>query len=333
MFKLKNRNKQIKYALETSQLDDFYALQMNCSKLTALFWVLNTLKMLDAEEFEEYKENALKYAQNCLSENGGFSPEPSYPTNLTSTLSGLQIFLICKFTDFDVEKTRQYISTRFNRATGAFSNDEFGDFDTRVDCCAILSLKLLDDLEGIRKKLHGNFFVSTSEIALSAHSKSFFDVELFVTHILNCYNSDGGFSQIESGESHAAQVFCCLSCLKLVKRLDAVDLEQVCEFLVKNQCKRTGGLMGRVNKKVDVCYSFWSYSAYKIASSYLNGENCYKINEQKLTEFILSCEHEDGGFSDRPGNVQDIYHQMFALASLSLLGLECIKDIDIIYSF
>jgi geranylgeranyl transferase type-2 subunit beta len=59
------------------------------------------------------------------------------------------------------------------------------------------------------------------------------------------------------------------------------------------------------------------------------------IQREKLKEFILSCQvfiydtikrkynHvqdlEDGGISDRPGNVSDVFHTLFGIAGIRIL--------------
>lgn len=45
------------------------------------------------------------------------------------------------------------------------------------------------------------------------------------------------------------------------------------------------------------------------------------INSAKLQEFILNCQDPDqGGISDRPGDMVDIFHTLFGVAGLSMLG-------------
>jgi geranylgeranyl transferase type-2 subunit beta len=40
-----------------------------------------------------------------------------------------------------------------------------------------------------------------------------------------------------------------------------------------------------------------------------------------LGNFIIHCQdEEDGGISDRPGNMADIFHTFFGISGLSLLG-------------
>lgn len=66
---------------------------------------------------------------------------------------------------------------------------------------------------------------------------------------------------------------------------------------------------------LQVCYSWWVLASAKI----LGRDNW--IDAPGLTKYILSCrDQEFGGFSDRPGNMTDIFHTLFAVAGLSLLG-------------
>lgn len=44
------------------------------------------------------------------------------------------------------------------------------------------------------------------------------------------------------------------------------------------------------------------------------------IDQSKLEQYILNCQDADGGISDRPGNVPDVFHTFFGLAALSLLN-------------
>ena len=59
-----------------------------------------------------------------------------------------------------------------------------------------------------------------------------FKKEELLNHILNCYNLDGGFGQIPGSESHAAQIFCCISALRSLGCVYIVDLYNIEKFLV-----------------------------------------------------------------------------------------------------
>jgi len=56
------------------------------------------------------------------------------------------------------------------------------------------------------------------------------------------------------------------------------------------------------------------------------------IDADKLTSFILSAQDtENGGIADRPGDVADVFHTLFGVAGLSLLGFPGLVDLDPVY--
>ena len=53
------------------------------------------------------------------------------------------------------------------------------------------------------------------------------------------------------------------------------------------------------------------------------------IDREKLVIFILKCQDmEEGGIADRPGDMVDVFHTHFAVAGLSLLGYEGVREVD-----
>jgi geranylgeranyl transferase type-2 subunit beta len=78
-----------------------------------------------------------------------------------------------------------------------------------------------------------------------------------------------------------------------------------------------------LEKLPDVCYSWWVLASLTILN------RAHWINADKLKEFILSCQDtETGGFSDRTGNISDIFHTLFGIGALSLLGYKNLKPIN-----
>ena len=61
---------------------------------------------------------------------------------------------------------------------------------------------------------------------------------------------------------------------------------------------------------------------------------CLNISKNDSQEFILSCQDpENGGISDRPDDMADVFHTVFGIAGLSLLGKRLICDEDIPYLY
>lgn len=284
-------------------------------RLSTIYWSVNSLSMLGREEMLRMKDRIIEYVMNCKNDDGGFGGCKGYPSNITSTFHALQILYIYRIAYRD-RNTALFISGLL-QPEGYFYNDRYGEIDTRISCCGVLGLQLLSLLE------RGDFDPeSLSRPACKVFlSEVGVDLKAIVQYIQKCYNLDGGFGAVEGAESHAAQVFCCLSTLRSLGALELVDKESISRFIVKKQA-RSGGLSGRVSKKEDVCYSFWAYSSLVL----IGKENC--VNQERLENFILSCQGRSGGFSDRPGDEVDLYHLMFSLAGLSLLGYKGLKKID-----
>lgn len=323
-------------------------------RMATLYWALNSLKLLKDPYFHQLKPFALKYVIGCLKENGGFGPTPGYTANIISTFNALQILFLIDVPYYS-EKTVNFICS-LQSASGEFSNDNFGERDTRIDCSAILSLRILDimrlyvssqdsfnynntvsfniqkdsfnldlpDNLNIKNLINEDFEFDrkllSTPISTDFLSGIQFNSESFITHMLKCNNSYGGFGQIEGSESHAAQTFCCISALRSLNSLDKFNIRETIDFLVFRQT-RSGGFNGRIFKKEDVCYSFWVLASLKM----LGFEN---IDRDALKEFIYRCQDSNGGFSDRPGNECDLYHLMHSLSSLSMLLVDDLIEID-----
>jgi len=141
----------------------------------------------------------------------------------------------------------------------------------------------------------------------------------------SCENFDGGFGSVPGAESHAAQVFCCVGAFTILNRLDLVKRDLLAWWLAERQL-RNGGLNGRPEKLEDVCYSWWVLSSLSML------QRLDWIDAGKLKSFILTCQDvDDGGFSDRPGDMTDVFHTLFGLAGLALLGYPNLKPVDPVY--
>jgi geranylgeranyl transferase type-2 subunit beta len=195
---------------------------------------------------------------------------------------------------------RAVIANLQNRDTGTFAGDEWGEEDTRFLYGAFNALSLLGLLHLV-------------------------DVDKAVQHIASCANFDGGFGTSPGAESHSGQIFTCLAALSIARRLDLVSVDKLGKWLSERQVPN-GGLNGRPEKKEDVCYSWWVLSSLEIIG------RIEWIDRDALTRFILSCQDtETGGLSDRPNNMVDVWHTLFGLTGLSLLGHPGVDPIDPVY--
>lgn len=187
-----------------------------------------------------------------------------------------------------------------NRETGTFAGDEWGEEDTRFLYGAFNALSLMGLLHLV-------------------------DVDKAVQHIEACANFDGGYGLTPGAESHSGQIFTCLAALSIAGRMETVQVDKLGKWLSERQLPN-GGLNGRPEKQEDVCYSWW------VLSSLAMIDRTHWIDRDALIKFILRCQDTElGGISDRPGNMVDVWHTLFGLTGLSLLGYPDLDTIDPVY--
>ncbi|OII76261.1 prenyltransferase and squalene oxidase repeat family protein [Cryptosporidium andersoni] len=284
-------------------------------KMGAIYWGLGSMeiisKTLDKEDLDAFckqKRGILEFIMSCQVAIGdyngmiGFSPNIGYEPTIVSTHYAILCLCILGETHLiDSESLSTWIASLQN-ADGSFRGDMYGECDTRFSYCALSSLTILNKLD----KIH---------------------LERCLNFLLRCYNLDGAFGSIPCSESHAAYTFCCVASLALLNALHYIDIEKLAFWLCERQLA-CGGFNGRPEKAPDVCYSWWIYSVL-----FIIGKTHY-INKLALEKYILNAQDiEEGGISDRPGDISDVFHTFFGLSALSIIQKKTnLKKIDPIFA-
>ncbi|CUS22794.1 LAQU0S07e00232g1_1 [Lachancea quebecensis] len=303
-----NKEGHVSYikSLDSKRQDYEYWLSEHL-RLNGVYWGLTALCLLDAKDTFN-KQEIIEFVRSCWdSKTGGFSAFPGHDAHIHTTLSGIQVLATYNALDEVLagEMLKQCISfIKDNQLSdGSFQGDRFGEVDARFVYSALSALSILGAL--------------TPEV-----------VDPAVAFIKLCYNFDGGFGLCPGAESHAAMSFTCIGALAIVGKLGELSADQI-ENIGWWLCERQvpeGGLNGRPSKQPDVCYSWWVLSSLAII------RKLDWISFEKLREFILkSQDPKSGGISDRPDNEVDVFHTIFGLAGLSLMGYDGLVEIDPVY--
>jgi geranylgeranyl transferase type-2 subunit beta len=234
---------------------------------------------------------------------------------MLSTVSAVQILAtIDGFDELEArvpdgkKKIASFISN-LQQANGTFAGDEWGETDTRFLYGALNALSLLNMLPAQRPQ-----------------DPPLIDVKSAIDYVKACQNFDGGFGVSPGDESHSGQVFTCLGALTITGELDSFLGEEGKDRLgawLSERQQPSGGLNGRPEKLVDVCYSWWVMTSMAMIG------RLHWVDKEKLTDFILQCQDpEEGGLADRPGDMVDVFHTVFGIAGLSLLGHPGILEVD-----
>ncbi|KAH8884434.1 terpenoid cyclases/Protein prenyltransferase [Thozetella sp. PMI_491] len=274
-------------------------------RMNGLYWGLTALHILRHPEALP-REETINFVLSCQQDNGGFGAAPGHDAHVHSTASAVQILAMIDALD-ELEtrgkgKARvcEFVAGLQNRETGIFAGDEWGEEDTRFLFCSLIVLSILGRLD-------------LSDTAKAAD------------YIVSCANFDGGYGAHPGAESHAAQIYTCVGSLSILGRKELIDEDRLSRWLSERQIPG-GGLNGRPEKKEDVCYSWWVLSSMEVL-----GKTRW-IDRDALIRFILQCQDtEKGGISDRPGNMVDVFHTVFGITGLSLLGYPGLEEVDPVY--
>ncbi|ETS87265.1 Geranylgeranyl transferase type-2 subunit beta [Pestalotiopsis fici W106-1] len=274
-------------------------------RMNGLYWGLTALHLLRHPDALP-RDETIDFVLSCQHESGGFGAAPGHDAHMLSTVSAVQILALVDGLD-ELDKrgkgritTGKFMADLQNKETGTFAGDEWGEEDTRFLYGALNALSLL----GLQHLV---------------------DTDKAVDHIVACSNFDGGYGLTPGAESHSGQIFTCLAALTIAGRMDTVEKDKLGRWLSERQ-KPNGGLNGRPEKDEDVCYSWWVLSSLAMIGK------THWIDRDALIKFILRCQDmELGGISDRPGNMVDVWHTVFGLTGLSLLGYPGLDTIDPVY--
>jgi protein farnesyltransferase subunit beta len=144
-------------------------------------------------------------------------------------------------------------------------------------------------------------------------------IENTAAYVLSCQSYDGGLSPRPGLESHGGYVHCGVGIMKILGRLDDLNLPRLARWIATMQLEYSGGFCGRAHKLVDSCYSWWIGAAAKTISQHLGIPPFW--NEAAMSQFLLQiCQHGKGGFASRPPTEPDPFHTLYSIAGLCVCG-------------
>ncbi|GAB7359276.1 hypothetical protein MBLNU230_g5932t2 [Neophaeotheca triangularis] len=284
-------------------------------RISGIYWGLQALHLL-GQPHALPRKGVFDFVLSCLHDNGGFGAAPGHDPHMLYTVSSVQILAMIEgFDELEqripngMRKIADYIAG-LQKPNGTFAGDEWGETDTRFLYGAFNALSLLGFMP---------FQPSSTQPPL-------IDLPAAIAYVRASQNFDGAFGVSPGAESHSGQVFTCVGALAIAGELDNVlgesGRDKLGAWLSERQLA-SGGLNGRPEKLVDVCYSWWVMSSLSMI------ERLHWIDQRKLTAFILACQDpENGGMSDRPGDMVDVFHTNFGIAGLSLVGYPGLREVD-----
>ena len=130
---------------KSCSLKNFDYLSTNHMRISTIYWASNASSILNDGNIENIEnEKVIDNVNQCRNEDGGYGGSSNYPSTLLNTFHALQILKIFGKLEFD-KKTYEYLKKLLILESDRLRivNDEFGEEDTRLICCWVLSMNLL----------------------------------------------------------------------------------------------------------------------------------------------------------------------------------------------
>ena len=210
----------------------------------------------------------------------------------------------------------------------------YGGVDREAVLQGLLALKNEDG--SFRMHQGGEIDVRGTYCALSvAHAFDVLTPELCegcADFVARCQSFDGGFAAVPGSEAHGGYSFCALAALRLLGRMDVVDIDAVLHWATHRQMAFEGGFQGRTHKLVDSCYSLWMGGIFALLQPFLDQDALHELasdpdlcgsllcDQFALQKYVLvCCQVHSGGLRDKPGMTPDFYHTCYALSGCSIM--------------
>ena len=292
--------KHFAYSLRKYRNVDDHGAKQESMDPWNVFYCLLPLTLLNypKENLEEIKKHCSEYLMKRQLPNGGFSGFQYDNLNLVTMYGTLNGIILLGdeslFASVDRKKLYDNILSLKNE-DGSFHVALWEESDIRSTFSALIICYYFNML--------------TDDITNNV-----------LEYTLKCYNYDGGFSPKPHCESHGGYTFCGICILKLLNKLDSINLNRTIHWLSQRQMEFAGGYNGRTNKLVDSCYTWWVGSPSRTICEHLDIKEFW--NPSALTQYVLKIVQNfiSGGFSDHPPSSPDPYHTCYSLAGLSIAG-------------
>jgi len=281
------RTKHLEYVLrfwrkEKEDRNTFEMLAIEHIRMQGVFWALGSLQILEAEN-EVDKSEIVDWVMRCQDkETGGFGGNIGHDTNLINTQFAVYALSQCDALDsIDFDQVAEYIRKR-QQEDGCFSDEWSGENDLRYTCCALFCLKMIDRLHVINTESCKNYVLSCrndsdggfGQMPAAESHAAFTYCALgslqVLGHNLKPYEADdlawwlcerqcdsGGLNGRPEKQADVCYSFWALTSLKMLKRIDWIDQDLLCNFILQCQDEDAGGIADRPGNVSDLFHTFF----------------------------------------------------------------------------
>mgnify|MGYP002716460175 CR=1 FL=1 len=144
--------------------------------------------------------------------------------------------------------------------------------------------------------------------------ESVIDVNKTVEFVMSLQNEDGSFNGDHWGEVDVRFTFCSIASLALLKRLDAINLDQAIDFVMKCYNQIDGAFGCRPNSESHSGLTYCCLGSLSIAGQ------LHRIDADRLGWWLAERQLPSGGLNGRPEKLPDLCYSWWVLSSLAIIG-------------
>lgn len=224
---------------------------LDASRPWLTFWMVHSLALLQQPlPAEVAAENIVRFLQRCQAPSGGFGGGPGQLPHLAPTYAAVATLVTLGGPAALQAVDRQAMLGFLQRMCvpahlgGGFFLCKDGEVDVRGCYCAMATAHMLD-----------------------LDAKALAQAASMVEYVRSCQTYEGGIGGEPGNEAHGGYTFCGLAAVALAGAAEALDLPGLACWAVSCQGTIEGGFMGRTNKLVDGCYSYWQGALFPLLQS------------------------------------------------------------------
>lgn len=151
-------------------------------------------------------------------------------------------------------------------------------------------------------------------VILDKCNPEYIDIETCVQYIKSLQQKDGSFFGDKWGEVDTRFSFCALATLKLLKRLDEINLEKAIEFVMSCNNQIDGGFGSKPGSESHSAYVYCCVGSLAIA------DKLDLVDSDYLGWWLSERQLPSGGLNGRPEKLPDLCYSWWCLSSLKMIN-------------
>jgi len=266
--------------------EDYEYVMSEYLRMSGIYWGLTAMALMKELEVMD-RDGILDFVKQCHHSCGGFSASKNHDPHLLYTLSAVQILALYDSLDLiDCNMVTEYVAG-LQQADGSFIGDKWGEVDTRFSFCALACLSLMGRLDSVDVDKAVEYILRCmnfdggfgSSIGSESHAGQIYCCvgALSITHSLHHVNADllgwwlcerqlpsGGLNGRPEKLPDVCYSWWVLASLKIIGRIDWIDKQKLCNFILASQDDETGGISDRPGDMVDPFHTLFGVAGLSL---------------------------------------------------------------------